>query len=134
VPEFDRALSYSAQGDKDGALQWFKAALRKNPENEVARTRLAELYYDRQDYADVAALFSRTPITSGTDEQAILQGAESMARTGSVNHAISLLENAITFRKTSGPLYLALASYYRDEGNAEKATELESKGRELTKQ
>lgn len=134
VPEFDRALSSLAQGDKDGALQWFKAALRKNPANEVARSRLVELYYARQDYADVAGLFSRTPISVETDEQAILQGAESMAKTGGVNHAISLLEDAIAIRKSSGPLYLALAGYYRDQGNTEKATQLESRGRELAKQ
>jgi len=134
VPEFDRALSYLAQGDKDGALQWFKAALGKNPGNEVARSRLVELYYGRQDYAEAAALFSRTPISVETDEQAILHGADSMAKTGRVNHAISLLENAITFRKSSGPLYLALAGYYRDEGNTEKATQMESKGRELAKE
>ena len=134
LPEFDRALCYLAQNDKDSAIRWFKASLAKNPTNEIARSRLAELYYDREAYADVAALFSRTPITGETDEQAILRGAESMAKTGSLNHAISLLENAITFRKTSRPLYLALANYYRDEGNTEKATQLETKGRELTKE
>jgi GWxTD domain-containing protein len=134
TPEFDRALCYLAQNDKDSALRWFKAALARNPANEIARSRLAELYYARQDYAEVAALFGRTPITQETDEQAILRGADSMAKTGSLNHAISLLENAITLRKTSGPLYLALANYYRDEGNTEKASQLESKGRELTKE
>lgn len=134
VMEFDRALCYLAQNDKDSALRWFKAALAKNPANEIARSRVAELYYAKQDYAEVAALFSRTPITQETDEQAILRGADSMAKTGSLNHAISLLENAITLRKTSGPLYLALANYYRDEGNTEKASQLESKGRELTKE
>lgn len=134
TPEFDRALCYLAQNDKDSALRWFKAALAKNPANEIARSRVAELYYAKQDYAEVAALFSRTPITQETDEQAILRGADSMAKTGSLNHAISLLENAITLRKTSGPLYLALANYYRDEGNTEKASQLESKGRELTKE
>src|SRR6185312_3124343 len=109
VPDFDRALCSMAQGDSDSAIRSFKIALNRDPGNEITRARLAELYYARHDYADVAGLFSRTPITSGTDEQAILQGAESMAKTGSVNHAISLLESAISIRKSSGPLYLALA-------------------------
>ena len=134
VPEFHRALCYLATNDKDAALKWFQVALSRDPANEVARSRLAELYYAKQDYAEVAALFSRTPVTVETDEEAILRGAESMARTGSVPRAISLLENAIALRKSSGPLYLALAGYYRGEGKIEKADQLESKGRALTRQ
>jgi hypothetical protein len=134
VPQFDRALAYLAQGDKEAALTWFKAALSRDPSNEIARSRLAELYFARQDYASVAELFSRSPITPQTDEQAILQGAESMAKTGSVNRAITLLEGAINQRSKSGPLFMALAGYYRSEGNADKATELETKGRELFKE
>lgn len=134
VPQFDRALAYLAQGDKDSALRWFKEALSRNPANEIARSRLAELNFAKQDYASVAELFSRSPVTPETDEEAILQGAESMAKTGSVNRAISLLEGAINQRNKSGPLYIALAGYYRSEGKADKATELETKGRELIKE
>lgn len=134
VPDFDRALCYLAQNDKDSALRWFKSALAKDPSNEIARSRLAGLYFARQEYAEVAALFSRAPVTAETDEEAILRGAESMAKSGDVPRAISLLESALTQRNTSGPLYLALAGYYRVEGNPEKASQLESKGRELTRQ
>jgi GWxTD domain-containing protein len=134
VPEFHRALSYLAQGDKEGALQWFKATLGRNHANEIARSRLAELYFTKQDYAEVAALFARQPVTKETDEEAILRGAESMAKTGGVPRAISFLESAINLRSPSGPLYLALAGYYRGEGNTGKAEQMESKGRELIKQ
>jgi len=134
VPDFNRALCYLAQDDKDSALIWFKSALEKDPSNEIARARLSELYFAKQDYANVVALFARSPITDQTDEQAILRGADSMARTGDRRRAISLLEDAINFRKKSGPLYLALAGYYRDSGNALKATEMESKGRALETQ
>ena len=134
VPQFDRALAYMAQGDKDSALAWFKTAIARDPANEIARSRLAELYFAKQDYANVAELFSRSPVTPETDEQAILQGAESMAKTGSVSRAITLLEGAINQRSKSGPLYMALAGYYRSEGKADRATELESKGRELIKE
>ena len=134
VPQFDRALAYMAQGDRDSALVWFKTALTRDPANEIARSRLAELYFAKQDYASVAELFSRSPVTPETDEQAILQGAESMAKTGSVGRAITLLEGAINQRSKSGPLYMALAGYYRSEGKADRATELETKGRELIKE
>jgi hypothetical protein len=57
-----------------------------------------------------------------------------MAKTGDVPRAISFLESAINQRSTSGPLYMALAGFYRDEGNIQKANQLESKGRALTKE
>jgi tetratricopeptide (TPR) repeat protein len=134
VPEFDRALCYLAQGDKDSALKWFKAALAHDPSNEAVRSRLAELYFSKQDYAEVADLFARAPLTQETDDQAILHAAEGMAKTGDVPRAISFLEKAVRIRSTSGPLYIALAGYYRDEGNLQKANQLESKGRELLKE
>ena len=99
-----------------------------------ARSRLSEMYFDRQDYADVAALYARNPITAETDEEAILRAAESMVKTGDLPRAISFLENAVHLRNNSGPLYLALANYYRGEGNTQKANEMESKGKELVKQ
>jgi len=133
VPEFDRGLSYLAQNDKDSAVKWFKAALSKNPANEVARSHLAEIYYDQQNYAEVAALFARTPVTKETDEQAILHAAESMAKIGDLPRAISFLEGAMNVRNGTGPLYMALAGYYRNEGNVQKANQLESKGRSLNK-
>ena len=134
VPELDRALCYVAQGDKDSALAWFKAALAKDPSNELARSRLAEVYFAKQDYPAVAALYARAPVTKETDEQSILRAAESMARSGDVPRAIAFLETAMNVRKNSGPLYIALAGYYRDEGNLQKASQLESKGRELSRQ
>jgi GWxTD domain-containing protein len=134
TPELDRALSSFAQDDKNSAVKWFKAALVKNPANEVARSRLAEIYFDQQNYAEVAALFARTPVTKETDEQAILHAAESMAKAGDVPRAISFLESAVDVRNGSGPLYMALAGYYRNEGNVQKANQLESKGRSLNKE
>ncbi|HEX4605534.1 MAG TPA: tetratricopeptide repeat protein, partial [Candidatus Angelobacter sp.] len=134
VPEFNRALCYLAANDKPAALKWFKAALGKDPGNEIARSRLAELYFAAQDYSGVASLFARAPITKDTDDDAILRGAESMAKTGDVPRAISFLENAINQRNASGPLYMALAGFYRGEGNIQKADQLESKGRALVKE
>lgn len=132
--DFDRAQCYLAQNDKESAIKWFKAALARNPGNEVARSRLAGLYFAKQDYADVAALFSRTPITQETDEETVLRASESMAKTGNVPQAIKFLENAMALRKPSGPLYIALAGYYRGTGDQQKANQLESKGRALAKE
>jgi GWxTD domain-containing protein len=133
VADFDRALCYLAQGDKDSALQWFQAALAKDAGNEAARSHLGELYYAKQDYPAVAALYARVTVTKETDEQSILRAAESMARTGDLPRAITFLETALNVRRNSGPLYIALAGYYRDEGNLQKASQMESKGKELSR-
>ncbi|MBZ5523603.1 MAG: GWxTD domain-containing protein [Acidobacteriia bacterium] len=134
VPEFDRALTSMAQNDKEGAVRWFKAALAKNPNNEAARARLTELYFARQDFASVAALFARVAITEQTDQETILRAAESLAKTGDTPRAITLLENAVHAHNNSGPLLLALAGYYRSAGNIARANELELKGKELVGQ
>jgi GWxTD domain-containing protein len=134
VPEFDRALCYLAQNDKDSALKWFKAALGRDPGNEATRSHLAELYFANQKYAEVVDLFARVPVTKETDDRAILDAAEGMAKTGDVPRAITFLENAVTVHSASGPLYIALAGYYRDKGNLQKASQLESRGRELLKE
>ena len=133
VPEFQRALICMAQNNKDCAAEWFKAALAKNPGNESARARLTGLYFAKQDYAGVAALFARATITDQTDEETVLRGAESMAKTGDTPRAIAFLENVVRERPGSGPLTLALAGYYRRSGNMEKAAELEAKGKELVR-
>ena len=48
-----------------------------------------------------------------------------------VPDAVSLLQSAIQSRKESGPLYLALAGYYRKNGDAKKAADAETKGKTL---
>ena len=45
--------------------------------------------------------------------------------------AISVIENALASHPEDGPLYLALAQYYGQMGNAQKAAELAQKGRFL---
>lgn len=134
VPEFDRALSSMAQNDKQGAELWFRAALAKNPNNEAARAQLTGLYFARQDFAGIAALFARVTITEQTDLETVLRAAESMARTGDSPRAITLLESAVRAHNSSGPLMLALAGYYRSAGNTSRANELELKGKELVGQ
>ena len=133
VTEFERGLTALAQHDEQTATAWFSAAFRKNPGNEAARARLMELYYARKDYARASALFSGAPLTEKTDEQTVLLGAESFSKNGDLARAIGLLEQGISLHSGSGPLYLALAGYYREQGNLQKAGELESKGRSLSR-
>jgi tetratricopeptide (TPR) repeat protein len=88
-----------------------------------------DAYYARKDYAAILSLYKDTGITDQSDSETILRIAESFAQTGSVRAAISLLEAALQSRQENGPLYLALAGYYRKAGDAGKAAELETKGK-----
>jgi tetratricopeptide (TPR) repeat protein len=127
---YQRALAYLAQGDKDHALHFLEDANRLNPANELARTRLTDLYFERKDFAGVARLF-HSGISAQTEERSILQAAESFSRTGDNARSIELLESALKLKPPTEPLYLSLATYYETAGNAQKATELRSRSHAL---
>jgi Tfp pilus assembly protein PilF len=75
------------------------------------------------------SLYKDAGITDQSDAETALRIADSFAQTGDMRNAISILESALHSREDNGPLYLALAGYYRKTGDAAKAAELESKGR-----
>jgi GWxTD domain-containing protein len=125
----ERALCLLSLGKPDEARAWFRRALARNPADEIARSRLVEAYYARKDYASILSLYKDAGITDQSDTDTILRIAESFGRSGANGDGISFLESALGSRQDDGPLYLALAGYYRQAGNAAKATELESKGR-----
>ncbi len=79
----------------------------------------------------MVSLFSDAGITEGTDSETLLRIATSLEKRGSTPQAISVIENALQSRPEEGPLYLALAQYYSEIGNARKAAELTHKGKSL---
>jgi GWxTD domain-containing protein len=124
-----RALCYLSQGLTNEARPWFRRALDRDHSNEMARSRLVDAYYELNDYAAVLSLYKDAGITDESDPQTILQIAESFNKTGETQDAISLLESALRSRQENGPIYLALAGYYRLMGDLKKASELETKGK-----
>lgn len=129
--DFDRGLTYLVAGKQQTAANFFREALRKNPSHQRARARLIDQYFSQRDFAKVVELFSQTTVTAETDEETILTVADSLDKTGNPKDAVSLLESALNVKPPSGPLYLALASYYQHLGNAPKAEAMERKGRAL---
>jgi GWxTD domain-containing protein len=129
--DYDRGLMYLSGKDARDAVHSFREALAKNPHDELARNRLIAQYFNQQDFVRVVELFSRTSVTAKTDEGTILTVADSMDRTGNPESAVSLLESALHVKPPSGPLYLALASYYQHLGNNAKAEAMEQRGRAL---
>ena len=126
-----RGLCYWALGQFDEARVWFRRALQLDHSNDVARARLVDAYFSKKDYAAVVSLFSDAGITEGTDSETLLRIATSLEKRGSTPQAISVIENALQSRPEEGPLYLALAQYYSEIGNARKAAELTHKGKSL---
>jgi GWxTD domain-containing protein len=131
ITDRERALCLFAEGKADDARPWFRRALARNHSDEIARSRLVEAYSTRKDYAAIQSLYKDAGITDETDPGTILLIAEGLERTSGVPDAVSLLQSAIQSRKESGPLYLALAGYYRKNGDAKKAAETETKGKAL---
>jgi len=57
--------------------------------------------------------------------------ADALHRAGKLPEAVHLLETTISSRESSGPLLLALSSYYRQMGQTEKANTTEQRGKSL---
>ncbi len=115
---------------QDESRAWFRRAPSRNHSDEIARSRLVDAYCARKDYAAILSLHKKdVGITDQTDFDTILRIAESFGQSGAVNEAIALIESALRPRPENGPLYLALAGYYRKVGDMAKATELETKAK-----
>jgi GWxTD domain-containing protein len=129
--EYERGLTYLLAGDQTQAAQWFAKAVKRNPNNDLARARLADFYFSQREFSKVVELYSQMIVTAQTEEETILNVADSFDKIGNTKKAATVVESALTVKPTSGPLYLALSSYYQRLGDAQKAGELERKGRSL---
>jgi GWxTD domain-containing protein len=131
LPDYERALCYLALGEKEQARNWLLRSLKRNPARPDALTKLVDLDYASQNFAEIASVAEQVSITAKTDELTLLRMAESLAKTGQTPKAIALLESAISVRTPSAPVYLALASYYQSVGDARKAQEMKQRGKAL---
>ena len=127
MQSYERASVYQAKGNAEQAQAYWTRALEQDPENSKARTRLANSYYKQAKYEQVVGLYPKPDVTKLTDDESVLNLADSLARTGQTNQAISTLEQAINQRSQSEPVYLTLASYYEQTGRSDKADELRKK-------
>lgn len=133
VLDQQRALCYMADGDQTNARRWFRVALSKNRDDDIARARLVEAYYSLNAYSAVVSLLNDSGVTPATDSGTIVQIAESLRKTGSPEKAVSLLQDTIRSRPDEGPLYIALADSFQQMGNASEAQKMSQKGHSLMK-
>jgi tetratricopeptide (TPR) repeat protein len=121
--DLDRGRLYQAAKADDQALLFYRMALERNAGNHQARARLVDLLFAMKKYADIVAIFSRTPISKDDGEGIIVQYAESLAETGDTTRAIATLEKALQSGASSKPIYISLADCYKRAGNTAKAEE-----------
>ncbi len=131
VFDYERAQCYLSMGNTVAGATWLESAFQKNPADEAVRSTLVDSFFSKQEFKQVAAIYTRSPITAKTDERTILRIAESFDKLGETAKSVEILESAVSMKPQSGPLYLSLASYYQRMGNSQKATEMEQKGRTL---
>lgn len=127
--DLQRGLCYLALGQAAQARAFFRRALQLNRSDDVARSRLVDAYFSLGDHAAVVSLYKDSGVTDHTDSETIMRIASSLAKSGNSKDAIALLEGALRSRPEDGPLYLALARYYNQIGDARKAAELAEKGK-----
>jgi GWxTD domain-containing protein len=129
--DFDRGVVFLAKKDSQAAIVSFQQALRRDPSHERARARLADYYFQQKDFAKVVELFAHKEVTSKTEDGTILAVADSLDRTGRSSQAAELLESALKVKTPTGPLYLALSTYYQHLGKPDRAEAFQNKGRAL---
>jgi tetratricopeptide (TPR) repeat protein len=132
--DFERAQCYLSQGNTLEGATWLQRSYQKNPEDEDVRARLVDSFFSKQDFKQIAAVYTRAAITSKTDDQTILRIAESFDKLGQTSKSVEILEAAISMKPQSGPLFLSLADYYQRLGNKQKADEMQERGRSLVKE
>jgi GWxTD domain-containing protein len=130
--DYQRALCYASQGDQQKALTYLRKAYKKNSD-EQTRDKLVNVLYSRQAFAEIADLYVRGGVTAETDEQTILDMAESLNRLGQMAKSIQLLERALPLHPSS-VLYLGLARYYQISGDSRKASAMQEKAKAIAAQ
>jgi GWxTD domain-containing protein len=125
----ERGLALLAQGQPDESRKWLLHALKLGHSNDRARAVLVEAYFAKKDYAAVKSLYTDVGVTEATDSQTLIKIAASLQHLGDSQKAENLLQDSIGLRPEDGPLYLALADVYRQNGDLKKALETEKKGK-----
>jgi GWxTD domain-containing protein len=127
----DRGLVYLSQGQTNEGRAWLRRALSANHDDEVSRDRLVEAYYSQQDYAAVKALYKETGVTETADANTLLRIATSLRKLGGEDEGLSLLQHGADIHSSDPAMYVALADYYTQIGNATKASAALRRSKEL---
>jgi GWxTD domain-containing protein len=128
----DRGLCYMSQGLDSEGRGWLRRALSANHGDDLARGRLVDAYFSKQDYAAVAALYKDAGVTDETDASTLLKIATSLRKVGNQRDGQSILERGVAVHEGDSAMYMALGDFYNQIGDAEKAAAVIKKGKSLS--
>jgi GWxTD domain-containing protein len=131
--EYERGLCHLAFNQKEDAARLFQEALYKNATLEQARAALVDVEVDLGNYSRVAQIARDYPVTADTEYATVLRLADALDKVDETKVAIDLLQSALRVKSASGPVYLALASYYRRIGDEKSSEDFQKKGQALTR-
>jgi GWxTD domain-containing protein len=133
ITEYERGLCYLAFNQKAEAARSFQEALYKNPRFEDGRAALVNVESDLGNYSRVAQIARDYPVTADTQSETALRLAEALDKVDETREAIDLLQGVLRVKSASGPVYLALASYYRRIGDEKSGEDFQKKGQALSR-
>jgi GWxTD domain-containing protein len=118
----NRGLCYMEQGLSAEGRPWLRRALALDHSDELARARLVEAYFAQQDYKAVEALYKDTGVTDAADAHTLLRIASSLRKLGNEAEGLRLLEHGSEAHAGDPAMFVALADYYTQMGDAAKAS------------
>jgi tetratricopeptide (TPR) repeat protein len=122
-----------AFNQKADAARSFEEALYKNGHLEEARTAVVNVEADLGNYSEVAKIARDYPVTADTQYETVLRLADALDKLDKTKDAIDFLQAVLRVKSASGPVYLALASYYRRIGDEKSSDDFQKKGQALTR-
>jgi GWxTD domain-containing protein len=118
----NRGLCYMEQGLSAEGRPWLRRALALDHSDELARAHLVEAYFAQQDYKAVTALYKETGVTDAADAQTLLRIATSERTLGNEAEGLRLLQRGSEAHAGDPAMFVALADYYTQMGDAAKAS------------
>lgn len=129
--EFRRGLASRAQNDPPQAAAQFTQALARNPNHAGAKRALASILYAQGDYQNVMALIGKEGVTKSSDPETIRILIASLGKTGQINQAIVLAEQALALLDPGPEFYVEVAGIYDQAGRQVDAEKVREKARRL---
>jgi Flp pilus assembly protein TadD len=109
------------RGDERGAEEWYRKAIAEDPRYPRVWRRLADLHYERGDFAKALENYRKTLDSQPADFEATLQAGNAARRTERPVDAARYFQAAAKLRPDSWIPYYNLACLRASRGEAERA-------------
>jgi Tfp pilus assembly protein PilF len=123
---FDIEANRVAEAEKN-----LKAAIAKNPGDDIAIRLLGRFYYDRAQYEDAEKMFMLLIEHDSTDASAYNNLGQVLFRRGKTTEALNALKTSLSLNPNSALAHLNIAWIYSVNGDKELSREHLEKSRQL---